>query len=98
MDMMKQARDLQKNMQALQAELAQTEVTGTAGGGLVEVTLTATNDLRQVKIKPQAVDADDIETLEDLVQAAVSDALARAKSLTESRMKSLTGGLNLPGM
>lgn len=98
MSLMKQAKDMQKNMAKVQAELAAEEVIGTAGGGLVEVTMTGAQELKGIKIGKDAVDPEDIETLEDLVQAAVADAQRRAQDLAQSRMQSVTGGLQLPGM
>lgn len=98
MSLMKQAKDMQKNMAKVQEELAAEEVIGTAGGGLVEVTMTGAQELKGIKIGKDAVDPEDIETLEDLVQAAVTDAQRRAQDLAQSRMQSVTGGLQLPGM
>ena len=72
--LMKQAQKMQQQMADAQAELAETEVTGTAGGGLVTVTLTGTGEVTAVKIDPKAVDPDDVETLEDLVLAALHNA------------------------
>jgi hypothetical protein len=98
MQMLKQAKNLQKNMEAVQARLAETEVTGTAGGQAVEVVMTCTQEIKRVKIKPEAIDPADVETLEDLVQAAVADALRRAQDVTQTEMQAVTGGLALPGM
>ncbi len=98
MKMMKQAKDLQKNMEKTQATLAETYVTGTAGGELVTVEMSCTNEIKKVTIKPDVVDADDIETLEDMVQAAVADAIRRAQETTQTEMNKITGGINLPGM
>lgn len=98
MSMMKKAKDMQKNMGIAQKELETTIVKGSAGGGAVEVQLTCGYKAESVSIKPEAVDADDVETLEDLVNAAVSDALSQAGKTIETRMKEVTGGLSLPGM
>jgi DNA-binding YbaB/EbfC family protein len=95
---MKQAQKMQQQMAAAQAELAETELTGTAGGGLVTVTVTGTGEVTGVKIDPKAVDPDDVETLEDLVLAALHNAAEQARSVTEQRMGPLAGGLGLPGM
>lgn len=98
--MMKQAQKMQQQLAAAQAELAETELTGTAGGGLVTVTVTGTGEIRAVKIDPKAVDPDDVETLEDLVLAAVRNANEEARRLTEEKMGPVTGGmsgLGLPG-
>lgn len=98
MAMMKKAKDMQKNMTKAQEELQGTVVKGTAAGGAVEVSLTCGYAAKEVTIKPDAVDADDFETLEDLVHAALNDALAQAAKTIETRMKEVTGGLQLPGM
>jgi DNA-binding YbaB/EbfC family protein len=91
---------LQQQLAAVQAELAEAEVTGTAGGGLVSVTMTAERTVRAVSIDPKAVDPDDVETLEDLVVAALHNASEAASELHEQKMKpfqSMMGGLGLPG-
>jgi DNA-binding YbaB/EbfC family protein len=91
---------LMRQLEAAQAELAAAEVTGTAGGGLVTVTVSGTGEFRSVKIDPKAVDPDDVETLEDLVLAAIHNAADAAGSLAEKKMGPLTGGmggLGLPG-
>jgi DNA-binding YbaB/EbfC family protein len=101
---MKQAQKMQQQMATAQAELAEAEVTGTAGGGLVTVTMTAAGDPKSIRIDPQAVDPDDVETLEDLVLAAVHNAVEAGRKLTEEKMGPLAqgmggmgGGLGLPG-
>src|SRR3954469_4082064 len=99
--LMKQAQKMQQQMMAAQAELAETEVTGTAGGGLVTATATGSGEVLSVKIDPKAVDPDDVESLEDLVLAAIRDAARAAAELAEQKMGPLTqgmGGLGLPGM
>jgi nucleoid-associated protein EbfC len=101
--LMKQAQRMQQQMADAQAELAEAEVTGTAGGGLVTVTATGTGEITGVRIDPKAVDPDDVETLEDLVLAAVHNASEAARALTEEKMGPLTAGLGgaglgLPGM
>jgi nucleoid-associated protein EbfC len=99
--LMKQAQKMQQQMLAAQAELAETEVTGTSGGGLVTATVTGSGEVRGIKIDPKAVDPDDVETLEDLVVAALSDAARAAAALAEEKMGPLSqgmGGLGLPGM
>lgn len=102
--LMKQAQKMQQQMAAAQAELAEAEVTGTAGGGLVTVTMTAAGEFRTVKIDPKVVDPDDVETLEDLLLAAFRNAAEAGRALTEEKMGPLTaglggaaGGLGLPG-
>ena len=101
--LMKQAQKMQQQMADAQAELAGTELTGTAGGGLVTVTATGTGEVTGIKIDPKAVDPDDVETLEDLVLAALHNAAEAARTLTEEKMGPLAsglggGGLGLPGM
>jgi DNA-binding YbaB/EbfC family protein len=98
--LMKQAQKMQQQMAAAQAELAEAEVTGTAGGGLVTVTVSGAGEVKSVKIDPKAVDPDDVETLEDLVVAAIRNAMESARTLTEEKMGSVAGGLaglGLPG-
>ena len=95
-DMMKQAAQLQSKMQALQAELDAITVDGTAGGGMVTVTLTAKGDLKGVKIDDSLLKAEEKEILEDLLIAAHADARKRAEAVMQEKMQSLTGGLPLP--
>jgi len=97
-DLMRQAQEMQQQMAAAQEELAETQLTGTAGGGLVTVTVTGAGDVVSVKIDPKAVDPEDVETLEDLVVAALHNAAEEARNLTEAKMGPLAGGLGLPGM
>jgi DNA-binding YbaB/EbfC family protein len=96
MGMMKQAAQLQSKLQELQAEMDRIEVEGTAGGGLVAVTLSAKGDLKAVRIDDSLVKPDEKEILEDLLVAAHADARRKAEALTQDKMKSLTGGLPLP--
>jgi DNA-binding YbaB/EbfC family protein len=96
MGMMKQAAELQAKMQELQAELERLEVEGTAGGGLVTVTLSAKGDLKGVKFDDSLIKPAEKEILEDLLVAAHADARRKAEALVQDRMKSLTGGLPLP--
>jgi DNA-binding YbaB/EbfC family protein len=98
--MLKQAQKMQQQIAAAQAELAEAELTGTAGGGLVTVTISGAGEVKAVKIDPQVVDPDDVETLEDLVLAAVHNANDAVRTLTEEKMGPVTGGmggLGLPG-
>ena len=94
--MMKQAMQLQSKMKALQDELAQVEVTGTAGGGLVTVVMTAKMEVKSLKIDPSLIKADEGEVLEDLVVAALNDARRKAETAMQEKMASLTGGMQLP--
>ena len=94
--LMKQAAQMQSKMQQLQAELDQTEVEGTAGGGMVTVTLTAKGEMKGVRIDASLVKPDEKEILEDLVVAAHADARRKAETVLQEKMKTLTGGLPLP--
>jgi len=96
MGMMKQAAQLQSKMQELQAELDRIEVEGTAGGGMVSVRLTAKGDLKGVKIDDSLMKPSEKEILEDLLVAAHADARRKAEVVMQEKMKSLTGGLQLP--
>lgn len=102
--LLQQAQQMQQQYAEVQAELAAAQVEGTAGGGLVKAVVTGDGNLVSVKIDPSVVDADDIETLEDLVVAAVHAANDRARKVAEEKMGALTaglgglgGGLGLPG-
>ncbi|MEI4273248.1 YbaB/EbfC family nucleoid-associated protein [Klenkia sp. LSe6-5] len=98
--LMKQAQKMQQQLAAAQEELAQAEVTGSAGGGMVTATMTGSGELTAIAISPQAVDPDDVETLQDLVVAAVRDANRAAGELTQQTMGPLAGGMGgmgLPG-
>src|SRR6185436_3414265 len=95
--LMQQAQKMQQQMAEAQAELAESEVTGPSGGGLVTVTVTGGGEFTSVKIDPKVVDPDDVETLEDLVLAALHNAAEAVRELTEEKMGPATGGLTLPG-
>jgi hypothetical protein len=94
--LMAQMQKLQAEMEKTQDELAQEELTVTAGGGMISVTITGKQEFRAIKINPAAVDPDDVEMLEDLVLAAVTEAMQKSQELQEERMGGLTGGLGLP--
>jgi DNA-binding YbaB/EbfC family protein len=94
--LMKQASQLQSKMQALQADLDQIEVEGTAGGGLVTVRMSAKGDLKGVSIDPSLLKAEEKEIAEDLIVAAHADARRKAEATMQDKMKELTGGLPLP--
>src|SRR5437764_2383166 len=93
--MMKQMQKMQADMAAAQDALAEATVEGSAGGGMVKVVVSGTGDVQSVHIAPEVVDPDDVEMLEDLVLAAVSDGLRRAQDLATEKMGPLTGGLDL---
>lgn len=96
-NIMKQAQAMQENMQKAQEELANTEVTGQSGAGLVEVIMTCRHDVKKVSIDPELMQ-DDREVLEDLIAAALNDAVRKVEKTTEEKMGGLTAGLNIPGM
>jgi DNA-binding YbaB/EbfC family protein len=96
MGMMQQASQLQAKMQEMQAELDRVEVEGTAGGGMVTVTLTAKSELKGVKIDDSLIKPEEKEILEDLLVAAHADARRKAEGVVQEKMKALTGGLPLP--
>lgn len=94
-NMMKQAEVLQRNMQKAQEEIAQMEVVGESGGGMVKVTMTGKHEVKRVQIEPTVI-GDDREMLEDLVAAAINDAVRRVETESQQRMSSLMSGLRLP--
>ena len=102
---LQQAQRMQEQLMAAQAELATAEVTGQAGNGLVQVTMTAAGEVRAVRIDPKVVDPDDVDTLQDLVVGALHDATRAAQQLQAEKMGPLAGGLGdaagglgLPGL
>jgi len=95
-NMLKQAQEMQAKMQEMQAKLDAAEVSGSAGGGMVTVTLNGKGVMRQIKIDPKIVNAGEVEMLEDLILAAVNDARARVDSHVKEEMAKVTGGLQLP--
>ena len=95
---LKQAQKMQEQMQRVQEELAKREVEGTAGGGAVKAVAHCDGTIVSVKIDPKVVDPKDVEMLEDLVVAAVSEGLRKAQELQAQRMGPLTGGLDLGGL
>ncbi len=95
---MQQVQQMQRQMAAIQAELEEKEITATAGGGAVSVTVSGKKELTAVQIKPEVVDPDDVEMLQDLIMAAANEALRQMEELSESEMSKVTGGLNIPGL
>ena len=98
MNMMKQAQEMQKKMQALQKEMEEALFQGQAGGGLITVSITGKSECKEVKISPDAVDPEDIETLEDMVLVAFNDAQAKVSAAMNERMAAATGGMKIPGL
>ena len=94
--MMKQAQEMQAKMAELQEQLTRIEVTGAAGGGMVQVTLNGKGEMRAVTIDPALVDPNEVGVLEDLIVAATNDAKAKAEAKVAEKMRELTGGLSLP--
>lgn len=96
--MMKQAQKLQAQMLKLQEELADKTVESSAGGGMVTAVANGRQQIVSIQIEREVVDPEDVEMLQDLVQAAVNDALAKAQQMVSAEMGKLTGGLNIPGL
>ncbi|MBL6932164.1 MAG: YbaB/EbfC family nucleoid-associated protein [Rhodospirillales bacterium] len=94
--MMKQAQQMQDKMKTLQDELMEAEVTGSSGGGMVEITMSGKHETKRVKIDPSLIVADDAEVLEDLIAAAFNDAKTKVETMMQEKMSELTGGLQLP--
>ncbi len=96
--MMKQAQQLQSKMLKLQEELAEKTVETSSGGGMVKVVASGKQQLVSIQIEQEVVDPDDVEMLQDLILAAVNDALTKAQEMVSGEMNKLTGGLNMPGL
>ncbi|TXI23063.1 MAG: YbaB/EbfC family nucleoid-associated protein [Nitrosomonas sp.] len=94
-NIMKQAQQMQENMKAMQEQLASIEIEGQSGAGMVKVVMTCRHDVKRVSIDPSLL-GDDKEMLEDLIAAAVNDAVRRVETTTQEKMSGLTGGLGLP--
>lgn len=95
---MKMIQQMQNRMMKIQQELEEAVVEGSAGGGVVKVEVSGQREMKSIKIDPSAVDPEDVEMLEDLVVAAVSDAMEKAAKLNEEKMSALTGGMKIPGL
>lgn len=96
--MMAQARKMQEQLLAAQQRASETEVTASTGGGMVKATATGDMRITGVTIDPEAVDPEDVEMLQDMVLAAVNDALEQAEQMASKQMSAVTGGLNIPGL
>ena len=94
--MLRQAQALQRKLAKAHEELAEMEVTGSAGGGMVTVVVTGAGEFRSIEINPEAVDPEDVEMLQDMVVAACNEALRRSKELEQEHVSGITGGLGLP--
>ena len=96
--MMRQMQKMQADLEKVQAELGEMTVEGTAGGGVITAIVTGHQDVKEIKIQPDAVDPEDVEMLEDLILAAVNDGLRKSRELSASELEKVTGKVNLPGM
>ena len=96
--LMRQAQKMQEDMKAKQAELEAAEYTGSAAGEMVTVKMNGKHEVLAITIKPEAVDPEDVETLEDLITVAVNDAIKKADDMMAEGMSAVTGGLNIPGL
>jgi hypothetical protein len=96
--MMKQAQQMQVKMAEVQEQLKSETVEASAGGGMVRVTMTGDMQLQSIKIEPSAVDPEDVELLEDMVTAALNEAIRAAQELAAAKMSAVTGGVNIPGL
>lgn len=97
-NMIKQAQKMQAEMEKIQAEVEEKTIETTAGGGAVTVTIKGNKEIVGIKIKPEVVDPDDIETLEDLILVAVNDAVKQASDMLEQGMSKIAGGISMPGL
>jgi len=95
--LMKQAQKMQRQMEQAQQELTAMELTGEAGGGMVKVAVNGAQEILGLHIDPQVVDAEDVELLEDMILAALRDAMSQAKNAAQEKLGRFTGGMNLPG-
>ena len=95
---LKQAQKMQEEMERIQQETEEENIEATSGGGAVKVVVNGKKELVEIKLDPDAVDPDDVETLEDLIMAAVNEAVKKAEDMMEEKMGAITGGLNIPGL
>ena len=97
-NMMRQAQQLQQRLAKIQEELETATVEATAGGGMVKAVVTGKQTVASITIDPEAVDPDDVEVLEEMVMAAINEALLKSQELASQKMAAITGGLNIPGL
>ncbi len=95
---MKMIQQMQNRLMKIQQELEETVVEGSAGGGVVTAQVTGSRNFHGIKIDPSAVDPEDVELLEDMVTAAIQDAMTKASALAEDKMGAITGGIKIPGL
>lgn len=96
--MLRQAQKMQERMQEAQDELDRTEYSVSAGGGVIEVVVNGKHELTSINLKPEVVDPEDVEILQDLIISAVNEAMRKADADSEEKMNKLTGGINIPGL
>lgn len=96
--LMQQAQQMQENMKTKQTELEEAVYEVSAANGMIEITMTGTHQITALKLKPEIVDPDDIEMLEDMLAAAVNEAVRKVDETAEAEMATITGGFNIPGM
>lgn len=97
-NMIKQAQKMQQEMLKMQNEIEEQEFDATAGGGVITVKMSGAKQLTAVEIKPEAVDPDDVEMLQDLIITAVNEAMKKVDAANNAKMSKLTGGMNIPGL
>ena len=96
--LMKQAQQMQRKMEEIKKELAQKEIKVSSGGGMIEITINGQQEINEIKIEPDVINVNEKEMLEDLILAAVNEALRQSKELAAQEMSKLTGGANIPGL
>ncbi len=96
--LMKQAQQMQRKMEEMKNELAKKEIKVSSGGGMIEITVNGQQEINEIKIEPDVIDVNEKEMLEDLILAAVNEALRQSKELAAQEMSKLTGGANIPGL
>lgn len=97
-NMLKQAQKMQENIENKKAELDEREYTVSSGGGMVEVTINGKHEVKGVKLNPEVVDPEDVEMLEDMLVAALNEAVRKSDEEAENELSAITGGLNIPGL
>ena len=97
-NMLRQAQAMQKKIQEMQQEIAEAKSEATVGGGVVKVVVVGGSQVESISIDPEVVDPEDVEMLEDLVMAAVNEAMENAQEMAAKKMQAITGGLNIPGL
>ena len=96
--LMKQAQQMQRKMEEIKEELAHKEIKVSSGGGMIEIIINGQQEIKEIKIEPDVIDINEKEMLEDLILAAVNEALRQSKELAAQEMSKLTGGANIPGL